>query len=222
MFRLIKKIIKLAFLLVIIALVINFGVIGSTKKAVKRSVDEISNQADCILILGCGINDDDTPSLMLEDRLDKGIKLYQAGKAPKLLISGDNGRKGYNEIHVMLHYLLDKNIPAKDIFCDHAGFSTYDSIHRAGSIFGAKSIIIVTQKYHQYRSLFIAKKLGVDAEGCQATDKVYHGAAYREIREILARDKDFLKANLKLKPTYSGEKIPLTGDSKKSWEKSEL
>lgn len=221
LFRLIRKLIKHAILLIIIALAVSFGVTKSVEDNIKFE-DELSSKADCILILGCGIRDEETPSDMLRDRLDKGIELYQAGVSDKILVSGDNGQEEYNEVHVMLHYLLNKKIPARDIFCDHAGFSTYDSIYRSNSIFGAKNIIVISQKYHLYRALFIAKKLGINAEGVPANFHLYSGTAYREIREILARDKDFIKSNLKLSPKYEGEQIPLNGDSKDSWEQSEL
>lgn len=177
---------------------------------------------DCILILGCGVRVDGTPSPMLEDRLETGIDLYNNGAAAKILISGDNGQITYNEIHVMLHYLLDRGIPPEDIFCDHAGFSTYDSVHRANSIFGAQRMIIVTQKYHQYRAQFIASKLGIESIGVCAPNIHYRGWIYREIREIAARDKDFVKSILRPAPTYGGDSIPLSGDSLLSWEESEL
>ena len=105
--------------------------------------------ADCILVLGAGIKDKETPSPMLKDRLDVGIELYNLGIAPKLLLSGDNGQVEHNEIHVMLNYVKEAGVPSEDIFCDHAGFSTYDSMYRAGGIFGAERVIVVTQEYHQ-------------------------------------------------------------------------
>ena len=109
--------------------------------------------ADCILVLGAGIKDKETPSPMLKDRLDVGIELYNLGIAPKLLLSGDNGQVEHNEIHVMLNYAKEAGVPSEDIFCDHAGFSTYDSMYRAGSIFGAERVIVVTQEYHQYSKI---------------------------------------------------------------------
>ena len=181
-----------------------------------------SGDVDCILILGCGVRPDGTPSPMLQDRLETGIDLYNAGFAPRILISGDNGQITYNEIHVMLHYLLDRGIPAADIFCDHAGFSTYDSIHRSNSIFGAQRMIIVTQRYHQYRAQFIASRLGIASIGCCTDDIHYGGQLFRELREIAARDKDFIKSMLRMHPKYGGEPISLDGDSMLSWEVSEL
>lgn len=176
------------------------------------SVEELKEfNADCILVLGAGIKDEETPSDMLKDRLDVGIELYKLGIAPKLLLSGDNGQVEYNEIHVMMNYAKEAGIPAADIFCDHAGFSTYDSMHRAGSIFGAQRIIVVTQEYHEYRALYIGKKLDRDVLGVASDQRNYFGDTYREAREMLARFKDFFKAFFKVDPVLGGEEIPISG-----------
>ena len=167
--------------------------------------------ADCIMVLGAGIIDAETPSPMLKDRLDTGILLYQNGVAPKILLTGDNGTEEHNEIHVMFNYAKDAGIPAEDIFCDHAGFSTYDSIYRAKSIFEVERFIIVTQTYHEYRALYIAEKLGLTAKGIAADQERYGGQPVRELREVLARIKDFGKCILKPASLLGGEAIPISG-----------
>ena len=167
--------------------------------------------ADCALVLGCGIEDAETPSPMLKDRLDVGITLYKEGIVPKILLTGDNGQQEHNEIHVMLKYTKAAGIPAEDIFCDHAGFSTYDSMYRAITIFKIDKAIVVTQKYHEYRTLYIGEKLGMDVQGVASEQESYFGQTYREIREILARDKDFFKVLIRSKATYGGEAIPISG-----------
>ncbi|MDF2655782.1 MAG: SanA protein [Bacillota bacterium] len=168
-------------------------------------------KADCILVLGAGLRPDGSPNLMLRDRLDKGLALYFAGAAPKLLLSGDNGQEQYDEVNAMKQYVLDVGVPAEDIFLDHAGFSTYESMYRARDIFKAEQVIVITQKYHQYRAIYAARKLGVEAYGVSAVQKAYAGQSYREIREILARTKDFLKLVVQPEPTYLGEAIPISG-----------
>ncbi len=167
--------------------------------------------ANCAVVLGCGIEDSETPSPMLKDRLDVGITLYKEGIVPKILLTGDNGQQGHNEIHVMLKYTKAAGIPAEDIFCDHAGFSTYDSMYRAITIFKIDKAIVVTQKYHEYRTLYIGEKLGMDVRGVASDQESYFGQTYREIREILARDKDFFKVLIRSKATYSGDAIPISG-----------
>lgn len=167
--------------------------------------------ADCILVLGAGLRPDGSPNLMLRDRLDQGLSLYFAGAAPKLLLSGDNGQEQYDEVNAMKQYVLDAGVPAEDIFLDHAGFSTYESMYRARDIFEVKRVIVVTQEYHQYRAVYAARKLGMEVYGVSAAKIAYAGQDYREFREVLARTKDFLKLMVKPKPTYLGEAIPISG-----------
>ena len=218
-----KAIKKLIILIVVFAIVaggINALVIARGSKEIVSFDEAVAaadsgqaqDQADCILVLGAQVKPDGTPSKMLKDRLDTAIELYQQGAAPKLLMSGDNGRVEYNEVKVMLAYALDAGVPKEDIFLDHAGFSTYESLYRARDVFGADHIIVVTQKYHEYRALYIGEQLSVDVTGVCTEDIEYAGQGYREIREIAARDKDFFKCITKPEPTYLGEPIDISGD----------
>ncbi len=166
---------------------------------------------DCILVLGCQVLPSGKPSHMLEDRLKRAVELYKAGAAPKIIMSGDNGSAYYDEVNVMKSYAIAAGVPSKDIFMDHAGFSSYESVYRAQAIFGVKRMIVVTQKYHLYRALYIAKAFGIEAWGVDGAYRNYHGQLYRDVREILARDKDFIFSIVKPKPTYLGETIPLSG-----------
>lgn len=193
-----------------IVLSINLYVKISTKNQIIKENEyaELSN-VDCIIILGAGIWGD-KPSPMLEDRLLEGIKLYQNNVSDKIIMSGDHGRKEYDEVNIMKNYAIEKGIPSENIFMDHAGFSTYESIYRAKDIFAVKKVVIVTQKYHLNRALYIANQLGLEAYGVGADPRQYVGATYREIREILARDKDFIKCIFKPKPTYLGDTIPVS------------
>ena len=192
---------------------INGYVIQSTKGKI-LSVDEAFKvqNADCILVLGCGVRSDGTPSAMLEDRLKQAITLYTNGAAPKLLMSGDHGHTDYDEVNTMKNYAMQAGVPSEDIFMDHAGFSTYESVYRAKSIFQAEKILIVTQEYHLHRALHIAKALGVEAYGISADLRDYSGQFYRDVREILARNKDVLTGIFKPKPTYTGDPLPVWGD----------
>lgn len=225
--RFFLRIFLVLFIIGILAVLTVFCVSSSMKRSTAEdiacivtgdiSVNQVTQQqlanfdADCILVLGAGIEDEETPSPMLKDRLDVGIELYNLGIAPKILLSGDNGQVEHNEIHVMLNYAKDAGVPEEDIFCDHAGFSTYDSMYRAGSIFGAERVIVVTQEYHQYRALYIGKKLGLTACGVASDQRGYFGKTYREMREMLARFKDMFKALLHSKPVLGGNAIPISG-----------
>ncbi len=198
--------------ILIIVLGINFFVVGSTKSRIltEEQAKELTD-VDCILVLGAGIWGN-SPSPMLEDRLLQSISLYQVGVSNKIIMSGDHGKPEYDEVNVMKKFAIDRKVNSEDIFMDHAGFSTYDSIYRAKDIFKAKKIIIVTQKYHMYRALYIAKQLGIEAYGVNSDPREYAGQSVRELREILARDKDWVKCITKPEPTYLGDTIPVSGN----------
>lgn len=167
---------------------------------------------DCIIVLGCLVRDDGTLSDMLRDRLIVGVKLYEAGASPKIIMSGDHGRVDYDEVNAMKQYAIDNGVPSSDVFMDHAGFSTYETIYRAKEVFGADKVLIVTQEYHLYRALYIAKQLGIEAYGVSADLNTYGGQTKRDVREILARCKDFAMCIIKPEPTYVGDSIPINGN----------
>ena len=164
---------------------------------------------DCILILGCGVRDTGEPSLMLRDRLDMGLKLFENGASNRLLMSGDHGRVEYDEVNVMKDYAVERGVPSEAVFMDHAGFSTYESMYRARDVFCAKRIVIVSQGYHLYRAVYDARALGLDAWGVAAEEIRYLGQAGRDLREILARNKDFFYGLFQPEPTFLGETIPI-------------
>ena len=193
--------------------VINTLVKLSTEDQILTTEDAAKLEGiDCILVLGCGVRDDGTPSDMLHDRLLRGVELYEQGAAPKLLMSGDHGRVEYDEVAVMKQFAVDRGIPSENVFMDHAGFSTYESIYRAKEIFQADKILIVTQKYHLYRAIHIAGRLGLEAYGVDGDYRTYTGQAARDLREVLARVKDWTKCIFKPKPTFLGDPIPVSGD----------
>ena len=167
---------------------------------------------DCILVLGCGVREDGSPSLMLRDRLDMGLGLYERGAAPKLLMSGDHSRKNYDEVNTMKNYAMERGVASEDVFMDHAGFSTYESMYRARDVFCAEKMIIVSQRYHLYRAVYNARALGLEAYGVAAEDIAYLGQTVRDLREILARNKDVLYCLFQPEPTFLGEQIPVSGD----------
>lgn len=216
---------KIVILMAVIAIGINIYVIKSSEKQIAASLDsytdtlqeeEISRlkglNADCILVLGASVYSDGTPSPMLKDRLDAGIQLYHAKVSDKLLLTGDDGQEEYNEVSVMHDYAIANGVREEDIFLDHAGFSTYESIYRAQDIFECHSAVIVTQEYHLYRSLYGCKRKGIDALGVAANQDQYMAQGFREIREIVARNKDFVMWVFKPSPTFLGDIIPIKGD----------
>lgn len=188
-------------------LIINIYMICSVNTLIGKTIEN----ADCILILGCGLKPDGTPSDMLRDRLVSGINAYNDGLANKIIMSGDHGRKDYDEVNVMKTFAVEHGVKSEDVFMDHAGFSTYESLYRAKEIFEAKKIICVTQKYHLFRALYIAKRLDIEAVGVSATLYNYRGQYSRDFREIFARTKDFFTSVVKPKPKFLGDAIPVNG-----------
>ena len=210
--RIITVLISAAVLLLAVIFVPNFIVVGKVKNDI-ISLEEAESLADtdCAVILGAGVRNGE-PTPMLKDRLLTGIELYKSGAVKKLIVSGDHGSKDYDEVNIMKSFAVDNGVPDEDIFMDHAGFSTYETVYRAKEIFEADNIIIVSQKYHLYRALYIAEKLDVKAVGVSADRRTYSGQKMRDLREILARDKDFFNCIIKPEPTYLGEKIPVSGN----------
>lgn len=210
-----KKILKytlvIIMILIIIVLAINFYVKLSTKKQIIKIEEANIEDIDCILVLGAGVWGEN-PSPMLEDRLLRAIELYKSGVSSKIIMSGDHGREDYDEVNIMKNFAIEKGVPSEDVFMDHAGFSSYESIYRAKEIFDCEKIIIVTQKYHLYRALYIANQLGLEAYGVCSDQRQYVGVIYRELREILARNKDFIKCIFKPEPTFLGDTIPVSGN----------
>ncbi len=168
--------------------------------------------ADCILVLGAYVWEDGSPSGVLEDRLLTAVGAYESGASERLLMSGDHGREEYDEVNAMKAFAIERGIPSEHIFMDHAGFSTYESMYRARDIFQARRVLIVTQEYHLYRALYIARRMGLEAYGLTSDLRAYPARLRFEAREILARGKDFVMTLFMPRPTYLGEVIPVFGN----------
>lgn len=210
--RIISVLLLLGFVIAQIPILINAYMFEFSSKYF-LTVDEASKEKfDCVLVLGAGVWGDG-PSHLLEERLNKGIEVYNTGCTARILMSGDHGRTEYDEVNVMKNFAVEKGATAEEVFMDHAGFSTYESMYRAKEIFQVKKVVIVTQKYHLYRAVYNARKLGLDAYGV-AADGQYNFSlpvrTYNSSREALARCKDFVWCIFKPEPTYLGEAIPIS------------
>jgi vancomycin permeability regulator SanA len=216
----VKIIIIIASILVglaVLGIITLFSLNAMVKSTTKDNIISVEEAAalegvDCILVLGCGVRDDGSPSDMLHDRLRRSVELYEAGAAPKLLMSGDHGRKGYDEVDCMKAFAVEAGVPSEDVFMDHAGFSTYESMVRAKEVFQAKKIIIVTQEYHLYRAMYIGEQLGMEVYGVSSNYRRYRNQDDMNTREVLARVKDVFSCIFWPEPTYLGETIPVWGD----------
>ena len=195
-----------------------FGVLlfGSNQYMVLSTMGDIDTniekEYDAILVLGAGVRSDGSMSDMLRDRMDRAIELYFEGASGKLLVTGDHGRDNYDEVNTMKQYAVESGVPSSDVFMDHAGFSTYETMYRAKEVFQARKVVIVTQEYHLYRAIYIAEKLGLEAYGVASDLQSYVGQFNRDIREVMARCKDFGMCIFKPEPTYLGEAIPVSGN----------
>lgn len=204
----------------LICMGINVYVVLYAKPYVYADVEQLP-QKYAVILPGAKVYSN-TVSHVVRDRIEGTLRCVNAGKAERILVSGDHGRKDYDEVNQIRQYMqkvygTDESL----IFMDHAGFSTYETMYRARDIFCVQDAIIVTQKFHVYRSVYIARKLGLDAVALEAPELVpYAGTLHRmwEFREFLARIKAFFSVAFKLKPTYLGEQIPITGDASLSWD----
>lgn len=194
-----------------LALGISAYMTATTRDRILSPEDAPPEGLDCVLVLGCGVRPDGSPTPMLASRISRSVELYETGWADKLLMSGDNSREDYNEVGTMEAEAIAQGVPQGDIVTDHAGFSTYDSLYRARDIFGAERVVIVTQEYHLSRALYLAEALGLEAWGVAAAPRNDAGQIGRDFREILARDKAFLWAILQPEPKFLGDPVPLDG-----------
>lgn len=202
-------------LVAIWAISVNVYVKSSTRGRIITPEEAAAlDDVDCIIVLGCLVRPNGTPSGMLEDRLVKGISLWKNGISNTLLMSGDHGTDEYDEVNAMRSFAVENGVPVERIFMDHAGFCTYDSMYRLKDVFSAKKVVIVTQEYHLYRALYISQKLGLEAYGVSADLHRYYGQTIRDVREFIARNKDFLYCIFKPEPKYLGNSINLTGDGR--------
>jgi vancomycin permeability regulator SanA len=184
-----------------------------------RTADQVA-PAQTVIVLGASVYRDGRPSDMLRDRLDTALDLYRAGKVRKILLSGDHGRRAaYDEVVVMRRYALAHGAAPADLFADHAGYTTYDSLVRAKRIFAVESAVIVTQGFHLARAVYIARAAGLSAVGLAADRRRYRSSAYQHVRETFARGKAFVEVVLGASPSQLGPVTPITGDGRATWDR---
>lgn len=197
---------------------INVFILNVSEGFIYKNIAQVPSKK-VALVLGAKVFADGRLSDIVKDRVLTAIDLYSSGKVEKVLVSGDHGTKAYDEVNTIKDFLLKNGVPGKDIFLDHAGFDTYDSVYRARAIFQVPAMIIVTQDFHLPRAVYEARALGLDAVGLSADRHVYLSSSYNEFRESLARVKAFFDVTLQSKPKFLGEVIPIGGDSTLSWDK---
>lgn len=185
---------------------INAAMVAGEQKYMYASFVELPERT-VVIVPGAAVLRSGALSAVFLDRANAAVAIYQAGKARKILVSGDNSTEEHNEVDPARKYLLSMGVPEADIYLDHAGFDTYSTMYRARDIFGVSGAIVATQSFHLPRALFIAQSLGLDVVGYRA-DNV-HLLARNEIRESLARVKAVLEVVLQRSPKFLGEAIPI-------------
>lgn len=219
--KFIPKLFKYSLLLILLIFVVvvsvNYHINSNSSKFIERKVSKVP-ECYTALVLGAFVYRDGTPSYYLKDRLDAALKLYKSGKVKRFLLSGDHGTKSYDEVNNMKTYLMEHGIKQSEIFLDHAGFDTYDSMVRAKKVFGVDDVIIVTQEFHLPRAVYIARKKGLNAYGLIADKTKYRGLPHLKMREKLAKVKAFMDVTFNSSPKFLGKKIPIKGNSRLSYD----
>lgn len=224
----VKKLVAISLLLTVllasVPLIINIYMVSYASRYILTPEEYKEKNVDCVMVLGAGVWESG-PSHMLEERLNRGVEVYNTGCTNRILMSGDHGRIEYDEVNVMKDFAVDCGAIPEEVFMDHAGFSTYESMYRARDVFDVKSVIIVTQEYHLYRAVYNARKLGLEAYGV-AADGQYNYAIdvrlYNSTREALARTKDFFYCIVQPEPTYLGEVIPISASGELTDDKTDI
>jgi len=214
----IKPLMILSALILFLVVLANVIVFSKSHNYLYDSADDIPGCYTAI-VLGAKVSPEGKPSDFLQDRLDMAIELYNRKKVIRILLSGDHGQTTYDEVNNMKCYLIDHGINTKDIFLDHAGFDTYNSMVRAKEVFQVKDVIIISQEFHLSRAVYIARSKGLVAYGIKADKKEYASLKRLKIREILAKVKAFAEVTMHKKPKYLGFRIPITGDSRMSYDR---
>lgn len=196
---------------IIVVLVTNSNVTARTEKMIFTELKDVP-KTKVAIIFGAGIKGD-KPSRYLKDRLDAGIALYKNNKVDKILLSGDNGRDEHDELTVMKLYCQKNGVDTTKIYIDYAGFDSYSTMYRAKHIFKVDTAILVSQKYHLNRCVYIGDKLGVKSYGYSANRGVYPGYKYYSFREKLSITKSVFDIIRNRKPKYLGEAVDINGQS---------
>lgn len=200
-------------------LVLLYAVISIRSNRSILPINKLSRQVDCIIVPGAQVIDNVRPSVLLQDRLDCAIALYEAGISDRILVSGDHRVDNYNEPAVMCAYLISNGIPDEAIFMDHFGLDTYDTMLRARDVFQVKTAVVTTQLFHLQRALYIADKLGLDCEGYATVKRYSAQMAMHTLRETGARVKAFYEANTNAPATHISPPRPISGDGRSTRDK---
>ncbi|WP_286733413.1 MULTISPECIES: SanA/YdcF family protein [Sphingobacterium] len=209
--RFVLVVVALCVVALVVVVITNSNVRAKTDSVIFTELKDVP-RTKVAIIFGAGINGDQ-PSRYLKDRLDAGISLYKNHKVDKILLSGDNGRDEYDELSVMKLYCQKNGIDTAKIYIDYAGFDSYSTMYRAKYIFNVDTAILVSQKYHLNRCIYLGDKLGIKSFGYSADRGAYPGYKYYAFREKLSVAKAVLDVMRNRKPKYLGKQVDVNGKS---------
>lgn len=209
--KVIKNIFKIFLLLVAAGIIFiawaNYSIRKESSPFVSYNISDVP-ETKVGLLLGTGKNlNNGMPNAYFYNRIQAAIDLYKSGKIKYIIVSGDNSTKEYNEPEDMQLTLMKYGIPKDRIIMDHAGFRTLDSVVRAKDIFGQKKLVIISQKFHNERAVFLAQKNGIEAFGYNANDVNKYADLKTNLREYLAKTKVYWDLLFGVQPKFGGEKI---------------
>ena len=209
--RFVLVVVALCVVALVVVVITNSNVRAKTDSVIFTELRDVP-RTNVAIIFGAGINGNQ-PSRYLKDRLDAGISLYKNHKVDKILLSGDNGRDEYDELSVMKLYCQKNGIDTTKIYIDYAGFDSYSTMYRAKYIFNVDTAILVSQKYHLNRCVYLGDKLGIKSFGYSADRGAYPGYKYYAFREKLSVTKAVLDIMRNRKPKYLGKQVDVNGKS---------
>jgi SanA protein len=212
-----KGIIYSVFAVILLVVVANGMVYFKSRPYICSNIDDLPVCYTAI-VPGAMVSSSGKPLRFLKERLDLAITLYERGKIQRFLLSGDHGRVQYDEVNGMKQYILEHNVKISDVFLDHAGFDTYNTMVRAKKVFLVTDAIVVTQDFHLPRAIYIARSYGLKVYGIKADNPHKDSRLYVQIREVLANVKAFLEVTIRRQPHFGGAPIPITGDSNLSFD----
>lgn len=209
--KVIKNIFKIFLLLFAVGIIFiawaNYSIIKDSSPFVSYKISDVP-EAKTALLLGTGKNlSNGMPNAYFYNRIQAAIDLFKSGKVQYIIVSGDNSTKDYNEPEDMQLALMKYGIPKDRIVMDHAGFRTLDSVIRAKDIFGQNKLVIISQKFHNERAVFLARENGMEAFGYNANDVNKYAGLKTNLREYLAKTKVYWDLLFGVQPKFGGEKI---------------
>ena len=208
--RIVRYLILLGFLGLLLTTYLAYHINKETEAYIYDRVEELPSTYTA-LVLGASVRRNGELSTMLRDRVESALLLDNNGKIKRFLVSGDNRTTNYNEPVAMKKYLLERGVPEEDIFMDFAGFDTYDSVYRASYIFEVDSAIVVSQRFHLPRAVYIARSMGLNFYGYNGDRREYELESRNRFREVAANVKAWIELLINKEPHFKGDKIPITG-----------